>query len=398
MPWKDVTPMDQRVRFMKDYERYVLGGQMSMSSLCLEYGIARKTGYKMVRRRDESGWSGLADRSRAPLNGPHWFDDEAVLRVLEVRQMFPHWGAETIVTWLKRTDPLTPWPSASTAHSWLRKAELIEHPPRARRYPHPGKPMTAVIERPNQQWAVDFKGQFRTGDRRYCYPLTLSDSFSRFLLACQSLTSPSFEQVWPVFERVFREYGLPDSILSDNGSPFASTSVKRLSKLAVLLIRLGITPVLIQPGRPQQNGRHERIHGHMKPVCSRPSETSRRQQKQFEWFCHHHNYVRPNKALNKQVPADLYVPSARPYPRRVPRIEYPAHVDVRRVRSSGEIKWAGQWFYLAEALVGENVAFELVGEECWILKFGHIELGYYTAREKKLHLDRPRPDGKAENA
>ncbi len=398
MPWKDVTAMDQRVRFVKDYERCVLSGEISMSELCLQYGISRKTGHKMIRRHDEGGWSGLADRSRAPLTGPHWFDEDVVMRVLQTRLMFPHWGAETIVDWLNRVDPLTSWPSASAAHSWLLKAQLVERARRARRYPHPGKPATPSIERPNQQWGADFKGQFRTGDRRYCYPFTLSDSFSRYLLACQGLTSPSFEQVWPVFERVFREYGLPESILSDNGSPFASNSVKRLSKLSVRWIRLGITPRLTQPGRPQQNGRHERIHGHMDLVCSNPSPNSRLQQKQFEWFSDHHNHVRPHKALHKHVPAELYAPSPRLYPRHLPQLEYPAYFQVRRVRSSGEIKWMGQWFFLTEALVGEFVAFEPVADGCWILTFGPIELGYYSASEKKLFLDRPRPAGKAENA
>jgi transposase InsO family protein len=384
---------------VSDYDRYVRSGEISMSELCLKHGIARKTGYKMIHRRDEGGWPALADRSRAPLTGPHWFEEAVVMRVLQTRLDFPHWGAETIVDWLNRVDPLTVWPSASAAHGWLIKAGLVEPARRARRYSHPGKPATPPLSHPNQQWSVDFKGHFRTRDRRYCYPLTVVDSFSRYLIGCQSLTAPSFERVWPVFERLFREYGLPESILSDNGTPFSSNSVKRLSKLSVRWIRLGITPRLTQPGRPQQNGRHERIHGHMSDlVCSNPSSNSRLQQKQFDWFFHHHNYVRPHKALGKRVPADLYQVSPRSYPRHLPPLEYPDHFEVRRVRSSGEIKWMGQWFFLSDALVGEFVAFEPVTDECWVLKFGPIELGYFSASEKQLFLDRPRPAGKAENA
>src|SRR5688500_645563 len=310
MPWKEASVTDERVRFVRDYDRRVLGGEISMSALCEEHGIARKTGYKMVSRRNQSGWSGLADRSRAPHSGPHWSDSDVVMRVLEVRVMFPHWGADTILAYLRRVDSDTQWPSASAMHRWFKHAGLIQRSMRARRFPHPGPPGPNNPSEPNDQWSTDFKGHFRTKDGRYCYALTIADNFSRYLLSCRGQLSTSFEAVWPVYQRVFREYGLPKSILSDNGTPFSSNSVKRLSKLSVRWIRLGIVPRLTQPGNPQQNGRHERMHGHMKRlVCSDPSANCREQQKQFDWFEDHYNRVRPHASLDNQVPADLYTPS-----------------------------------------------------------------------------------------
>jgi|SRR5688572_731673 len=399
MPWRDSTVIDDKVKFVQAYDKYVRSDERSMADLCAEYGIARKTGYKMIRRRDEGGWPALGERSRAPHSGPHWWGSEVVAHVLGIRLEFAHWGAETILSYLQRNDPEVSWPSASTIHGWLKHAELVERSTRRRRYPHPGKPAQPALERANQQWSVDFKGHFRTRDRRYCYPLTVADSFSRYLIGCQGLTSTTFEQVWPVFERLFRQYGLPESILSDNGTPFSSNSVKRLSRLSVRWIRLGIVPVLTQPGKPQQNAQHERMHGHMKGlVCSAPSANCREQQKQFDWFENHYNHVRPHASLDKKVPADLYTSSPRSWPARLPALEYPPHFQSRRVRSSGEIKWHGQWFFLSDSLVGEMVAFEPVADGCWILRFGPIELGLYSAHDRNLHLDRPRPGGKAENA
>ena len=399
MPWKDASVTDERVRFVRDYDRRVRGGEISMSELCEEHGIARKTGYKMLKRRDEHGWPGLADRSRAPHSGPHWTDSDDVMRVLEVRLRFPHWGAETILAYLRRVDPEASWPGASAVHRWITQAGLISRSIRPRRFPHPGPLQPTPPAGPNDEWSTDFKGHFRTGDRRYCYPLTIADQFSRYLLTCHGLLSTSFESVWPVYERVFREYGLPRSIVSDNGTPFSSNSVKRLSKLSVRWIRLGIRPRLTQPGHPQQNGLLERIHGHMKPlVCSKPSRNRREQQTQFDWFWDHHNNVRPNGGCHRQVPADLYTPSSRLYPSRLPTIEYAAGFVTRKVRSSGDVMWKGQWFFVSEALVGEPLGFEQVDDVCWVVHFGPIEIGYYSGHDRKLYLDRIRPDGKAENA
>ena len=260
MPWKEATVTDERIKFVRAYDRHVRSGEKSMTELCLEHGIARKTGYKMVNRRNEEGWNGLADRSRAPFDGPHWSDADVIMRVLEVRLRFPHWGAETILNHLKRLEPDRSWPAASAAHRWMTKAGLIDGKRRVRRFPHPGAPEPRSPKEPNEEWGTDFKGHFRTRDGRHCYGLTMVDTFSRYLLSCQGLLSTSLELAWPVYERVFREYGLPRAILSDNGTPFSSNSLRRLSKLSVRWIRLGIEPRLTQPGHPEQNGLLERIH------------------------------------------------------------------------------------------------------------------------------------------
>lgn len=398
MPWKDERPMDAKLRFIQAYYREVLSRQKTMAELCGEYQIARKTGYKLIGRHRQAGLAGLVEQSRAPHGGSHWYDPEVIERVLELRSRFSHWGAETILDSLARREPDLILPSPGTAQGWLKQAGLVEPVRKQRRHPHPGKPADEILLRPNQQWSIDVKGQFRTRDRRECFPLTVADSFSRYLLACRALTSTSFDNVWSCLERLFREYGLPESLLSDNGSPFASNSVARLSKLSVRCIRLGIKRKLIQPGRPQQNGSHERIHRHMDPlVCRNPAATARGHQKHFDWFADHHNNVRPNRALGGKLPSELYAPSPRPYPRRLPQIDYPPHVQVRSVRSSGEVRWRGQWFYISEALVGELVGFEQVNDETWVLRFGPLDLGLYSDRDKTLYLDRPRPAGKTEN-
>lgn len=392
MPWKATSVTDQRAKFVLDYNRLVRSREMTMAALCAEHGVSRKTGYKLVARHEESGWPGLCDRSRAPLSGKHWEDPETIAAVLDVRLSFPQWGARKIVAYLRDIEPEQQWPVASVVHEWMRRAGLVEPHSRARRFPHPGRPPAVPIERPNQQWSTDYKGHFRTRDGRYCYPLTVVDSFSRYIIGCQALLSPSFELTWPVFEKLFREYGLPEAILSDNGTPFSSNSVKRLSRLSVRWIRLGIEPRLIQPGKPQQNGRLERMHRTLKQeACADPSANCRQQQTQFNSFVERFNHVRPHEALGQTPPVRSYDSSSRPYPKRLPELTYPQTCEVRRVRSSGEIKWRGQWFFLSDALVGEQVAFEPIDDECSILRFGRLELGYYSARERRLHLDRTRP-------
>jgi len=392
MPWEATTVIDQRARFVLDYNKRVRTGETTMSTLCAEHGVSRKTGYKMVARQEEGGWPGLRDHSRAPLSGKHWVNPETVAAVLDVRVEFPEWGAKKIVAYLRDIEPDQQWPAASVAHEWIKRAGMVMSHPRARRFQHPGRPSSAPIERPNQQWSTDFKGHFRTSNRRYCYPLTVADSFSRYIIGCEALRANSFDLAWPVFEKLFRSFGLPEAILSDNGTPFSSNSVKRLSKLSVRWMRLGIEPRLIEPGKPQQNGRLERMHRTLKQVaCAKPSANCRRQQSQFDTFVERFNHLRPHEALGQTPPVRSYVPSPRQYPKRLPQMEYPDRFEVRRVRSSGEIKWKGQWFFLSEALVGELVAFESIDDQCSIIRFGGLELGYYWEPDRRLHLDRDRP-------
>jgi putative transposase len=392
MPWEGTTVKEQRARFVLDYNGRVRTRETTMSALCAEHGVSRKTGYKMLGRFEEGGWPGLSDRSRAPQSGRHWVDEQTVSAVLDVRGEFPQWGAKKIVAYLRDIDPDGDWPAASVAHEWIKRAGMVMSHPRARRFQHPGRPPADPIERPNQQWSTDFKGHFRTGNRRYCYPLTIADSFSRYIIGCQALGANSFDLTWPVFEKLFRKFGLPDSILSDNGTPFSSNSVRRLSKLSVRWIRLGIEPRLIEPGKPQQNGRLERMHRTLKQeACAKPSVNCHRQQLQFDTFLEQFNHIRPHEALGQTPPVRTYVRSSREYPKRLPEIEYADTCQVRRVRSSGEIKWSGQWFFLSEALAGELVAFERVDDRCSVVRFGALDLGYYSEPERRLFLDKHRP-------
>jgi putative transposase len=398
MPWEPTTVTDQKVRFIREYHKRVVSNELSMTALCAAHGISRKTGYKLVSAYETDGWAGLSGRSRAPHSGQHWIDGEIVSAVLDTRIEIPAWGAKKVLAYLRDQEPERDWPAVSVAHEWMRRAGLVTVPTSTRRFPHPGKPPAVRIERPNQQWSTDFKGHFRTRDRRYCYPLTVADSYSRMILGCDALRAISEEGVWPVFVRLFREYGLPETILSDNGTPFSSNSVRRLSKLSVRWIRLGITPRLIEPGKPQQNGSHERMHRTLKAaVCKTPAANCDQQQRPFDDFVERFNTIRPHEALGLTPPTRHYESSPRPYPKRLPEITYPDGFAVRRVRSSGEIKWDGQWLFVSHVLIGELIGFELVDDGCWIVWFSKLDLGYYSARDKKLYLDRPRPRSEVQN-
>ena len=206
MPWKATSVTEQRAKFMLDYNERVRSGQTTMLALCAEHGVSRKTGYKIVSRYEESGWQGLADFPRASRNGKHWVSPETISAILDVRLDFPQWGSKKIVAYLRDIEPEQRWPAASVIHEWIKRAGMVQKHSRARRFPHPGRPPMVPIERPNQQWSTDFKGHFRTQDRRYCYPLTVADSFSRYIIGCQALRATSFELAWPAFEKLFREY------------------------------------------------------------------------------------------------------------------------------------------------------------------------------------------------
>jgi putative transposase len=389
MAWESTTVTDERVQFVLAYEREVLARTVSMTALCDRFGVSRKTGYKFVRRQRQEGWSALRDRSRAPQTGPHWTASDVRTQILAIKEEFSDFGAKKILAWLRLIDPDRHWPSISAIHHTLKRAGLVQKPAARRRYPHPGAAPPFTATAPNQEWSTDFKGQFRTRDRRYCYPLTICDSFSRYLLACESMLRPTLDQTWRVFERVFREYGLPDAIRSDNGTPFAGPSLRRLSRLSVRWIRLGIDPRLIAPGKPQQNGRHERFHKTLKvKVCTAPERNSREQQKAFNDFRRFYNELRPHESLAQVPPARTYTPSLRPYPSRLPEITYPAGFDQRRVNANGVIKWQRHEVFLTEALVGEQVGLQLVDNGIWVLMFASVTLGYFSDRENKFYPDR----------
>lgn len=383
MPWDETTRMEQRERFIGDLDSCLY----SMTELCERYGISRKTGYKWAERYVEGGVEGLQDRSRAPKSCRHQTAAEVSAKLLELRRSHPTWGPRKLLAWLRKREPEVNWPAASTVGGILKRHGLVEDRSCPRR-PWPSAERASVqAAAPNEVWTGDFKGQFRTGDGRLCYPLTVADGYSRFLLGVEGLDSVSGSQAWPVFERLFREYGLPQAIRTDNGSPFAAIrAVGRLSRLSVRWIKLGIGLDRIEPGHPEQNGSHERMHRTLKQETARPPAPSRSsQQERFDQFRSVYNEQRPHEALEQQTPAELYRPSPRPYPVKVPEPDYPGHFEVRSVRPSGEIKWQGEMLFLSEALSGERVGLEESADGVWTVYFAAVALARFDERERKLY-------------
>jgi len=380
MPWQRVSPMDLRFEFNHAYAT----GHCSMTELCDQYGISRKTGYKWVARFEAEGRAGLADRSRRPQTSPRATDPTIVERLCEARRQHPTWSARKLIAVLQRHDPEGAWPARSTGCDLLKARGLVRARRRRDRSRAPAA-LLAPITRPNEVWTTDFKGEFRTGDGVYCYPLTLRDGFSRYVLRCDALGTKRSEVVRSRFERAFAEYGLPDRIRSDNGGPFAATGLTRLSHLSVWWIRLGIQPERIALGHPEQNGSHEQFHRVLKAETTRPpAPTAAAQQQRFRRFCAEYNDERPHEALRDQVPASCYRPSARALPRQLPAIEYPGHLEVRRVSSIGQVSWRGRALYLTEVLGGHPVAFEEVDDGMWLLHFATVRLARFDDRTRTL--------------
>ena len=381
MPWQKVSSVDLRLEFNRAYG----SGRFSMTELCDQYQISRKTGYKWVDRYEADGRAGLADRSRRPHHCPRATEATLVERLCEARRRHPTWSARKLIAVLRRQEPERAWPARSTGCGLLKARGLVRGPRRRRdRVRAPGAPLPPMT-RPNEVWTTDFKGEFRTGDGVYCYPLTLRDGFSRYVLRCDALDTKRGAVVRRQFARAFAEYGLPDRIRSDNGGPFAATGLTRLSHLSVWWIRLGIQPERIALGHPEQNGSHEQFHHVLKAETARPPAPNRAaQQQRFRRFCAEYNDERPHEALRDEPPARWYQPSARTLPRQLPAVEYPGHWEVRRVSSTGLVSWRGRPLYLTEVLGGEPVAFEEVDDGIWLLYFAAIRLARFDERTRSL--------------
>ncbi len=371
VPWKNASSEAEQIRFI---ERWESGGE-TFVDLCRAFGVSRKTGYKRVQRFQSWGWDGLSDLSRAPRRHPNQTERAVVERLIMARQEHPTWGPKKLVAWLKDRESSIPWPAPSTVGDLLDRAGLVRRRKRRRRTAPWSQPFVQA-EQPNDLWCIDFKGWFRTGNGVRVNPLTVEDASSRYLLACHGLRQPRGSQVRPVLERAFREYGLPWSIRTDNGVPFASVGLGGLSALSVWWVKLGILPERIEPGHPEQNGRLERLHKTLKAeTASPPQATWQRQERAFQTFRSNYNEERPHEALGQQPPARHYQPSVRPYPRRVDSPEYETGMTVRRVRTNGEIKWQGQRVYLSEALCGEPVGLMPQDDRYWTIHFGPLQIG-----------------------
>lgn len=378
MPWLETSPVEQRERFIDDQHH----GLYTVTELCERYAISRKTGYKWLNRFDEAGRPGLRDGSRAPHHCPHAMSDDVARVICEARRQHPSWGPEKLLDWLAPRHPdVVEWPAVSTAGDLLARRGLVKKRRRRRTYQHPGV-VPATTTQPNDLWTADFKGHFRTQDGIYCYPLTITDLHTRFLLACHGLLSTKGQGVRPVCDRLFREYGLPRAIRTDNGVPFATTGMHGLSQLNVWWIRLGIQHQRILPAHPQQNGAHERMHKTLKGEAIRPPRaTLAAQQRKFNRFRHEYNEERPHQTLRGRTPASLYRPSPRTYTGGLPPIEYPGHFIVKRVTNAGTIRFKKHLLFIANALKQHAVGLEEIDDGIWSLHFCHVLLGRIDERD-----------------
>ena len=391
MPWKETCVMDEKMSFVAD----CLRGALPMASLCEAYGISRKTGYKWLGRYRELGPEGLLERSRAPRRHGRSMAPAVAEAIVALRRKRPHWGPRKLRAVLMREQPERVWPAASTMGDLLRAEGLVGSRRRRRRVAAPCRTLRPA-EGPNDVWCIDFKGWFRTRDGERCDPLTVTDAWSRYLLGCV-IVPPRTAEVRAAVEELFARYGLPAAIRSDNGSPFAGTGAGGLSRLSVGWLKAGIAVERIEPGRPQQNGRHERMHRTLKAETARPAAASKEaQQARFDRFREDFNAHRPHEALGQQPPAAFREPSPRAWPERLEEPWYDAWHEVRRVRTDGSIKWGGDLVFVSEPLAGEPVGIAETDSGHWIVRFADIDLGIIDRRTKKLHAFRAARPGRAE--
>ena len=377
MPWLETSPMTERRRFVDDAHR----GLFSMTDLCARYGISRKTGYKWLDRYDAQGRDGLQDRSHAPQACPHKIAEEVARAICDGRRTHPSWGPRKLLRWLGRHQPGLALPAISTAGDLLAREGLVKKRGRRPRHRHPGV-VAPVTQQPNDLWTSDFKGHFRTGDGRYCYPLTVADLHSRLLLGCDALLSTRGREARPCFEALFRAQGLPAAIRTDNGVPFASTGLHGLSALNVWWMRLGIQHQRIRPASPQENGAHERMHRTLKREATRPAAANRhRQQLAFDRFRQEYNEQRPHEALGDRTPASLYRPSPRPFPDRLPALEYPGHFQVRFVSNAGTFRFRNRLLFIAHALKQHSIGLDEIDDGVWSIYFGQVLLARLDERD-----------------
>ena len=371
MPWKECKPMDERLKFVAR----LLDGER-MSALCREFGISRPTGYKIYNRYKDQGLIGLEDRTRRPYRHANKLPFQVEKTILQIKREHPSWGAPKIREKLIRAFPIIQPPAKSTIHAVLDRHGLVKRRKR-RRYRAEGTPLSNP-KTPNELWCADYKGEFLLGNKQYCYPLTITDYRSRYLLACEGLDSTKSPFAFSVFEQVFKEFGLPAAIRTDNGLPFASpNALFGLSRLSVWWLRLGINIERIKPGHPEQNGRHERMHLTLKKEATKPASYNVLQQQiRFDDFISVYNNERPHQALGGRYPGDLYTPSARPY-RPPEQPEYPYHDRTIRVTQCGRICIGNRKINFSTVFAGQDVGIREVADGIWLVSFMDYDLGFF---------------------
>ena len=370
MPWR-TTVVEQRMGFLVDWQRR----EYSLAELCRQYEISRPTAYKWIERYEVEGVEGLQDRSRAAYEHPNEVSEAVEKQFLAVRGKYPLWGARKIRAHLTRNGCSGPVPAASTIGAMLQSHGLTVSQKRNSKAPSRTEPL-GHADAPNRVWCADFKGWFYTGDGKRCDPLTITDGYSRYLLRCQAVKGEDTLHSKPVFEAAFREYGLPERMRTDNGAPFGSNGDLGLTGLSVWWIKLGIRPERIRRGKPQENGRHERMHRTLKQATASPPGRNRREQQvRFDRFREEYNKVRPHEALGQVPPAEYYEDSPRQYPVRLAEVEYDNDLEVRWVEQGGRIRWHGERIFVSHALEREPVGLKQIGEQAWEMYFKDYVLG-----------------------
>ena len=373
MPWTERNALEERKRFIEEW----LKPDGVFRELCRSFGIAPKTGYKWVERFKQRGMEAMEEQSRAPHHSPQAMEKEVAAAILALRRRQPRWGARKIRAKLERQNAKQEWPASSSIHELMKREGLVPDRRRRHRTPPYTQPLQHA-EAPNQVWCADFKGWFHCGDGERCDPLTISDAHSRYLLRCRAVEKADGVHVRAVFEAVFREYGLPNAIRTDNGTPFASRVPAGLSRLSMWWLQLGIGHERIEPGCPEQNGRHERMHRTLKAeTASPPRANLRQQQSAFQRFEEEYNQQRPHQALEYRTPADVYVHSSRCYPSRLPELAYPPGVHLRRISQQGSLKWKMERTFLSEVLGRQTVGLLEVDEDLFEVYYGPLLIGWF---------------------
>lgn len=390
MPWMEETKVEQRLRFVTK----VREEGVSVAEACRQFNISRPTGYKWLERYEEEGLDGLEDRSRAPDEIPHKTDEEVEELICALREQYPTLGPKKLRAWLKREHPQADWPAASTIGAILERNELVEPREVSRKTPPHAEPL-AEADAPNRIWSADFKGQFELGDGTMCYPLTITDNYSRMILGCKALPSTKGGPVAEYFETVFERWGLPEAIRTDNGVPFGSRAPRGLTQLSASWLARGIEHERIEPGQPQQNGRHERMHLTLKEDTARPAaESMEAQQKVFDSFRRFFNELRPHESLGQTTPAATHEPSGRQVQEDADELEYP-HCDLsRRVRTNGKILLGGGSVYITNCLTGYVVGVTEVDVGVWVVSFAGRDLGYFEPDDDSISAMRDQGAGK----
>ena len=386
MPWKVTTTMEQKVEFICEWRTQ----KYTITELCRVFEISRPTAYKMITRYEKSGIEGLKERNKSPNKHPNRTSEFVVKNILKLKGKHVRWGAKKIRKLLFKVCAEKDIPSVVTVHNILSRNGLVKPQKRCKRV----KPLFPIFDPKecNEVWSADYKGKFLMGNKIYCHPLTIADSRSRFLFSAKGHYNENLKSAKAEFTKVFRKYGIPKQMHTDNGSPFGSVrAIQRFTQLSYWFIELGIMPVFSDPGQPQQNGRHERMHRDLKASCAKPSAYDMKaQQRRLNAFVKEYNHVRPHESLDMETPASIHDFSNRPFPERIPKFEYQANMKIMKVCQNGSIRWKSYyWVYLTAALKGKYVAAQEMGQGIWKVFYRNVFLGFFdenNIRDKQVSI------------